>query len=84
MILPRGQEILDMIVWSFLFLEKNSADNGYGTSGRFIPGSEPLFISTNRILMLLNSGDLSSLIHSVGESGFTVVLVNIPVVNHHD
>lgn len=84
MILPRGQEILDMTVWSFLFLEKNRtpADNGYGTSGRFIPGSESLFTSTNRILMFLNSGGLSSLIHSFGESGFTVVLVNIPIVNH--
>jgi hypothetical protein len=47
MILPRGQEILDMVVWSFLFLEKKrrAADNGYATSGRFIPGNEVLYLS---------------------------------------
>jgi hypothetical protein len=31
-----------MVVWSFLFLEKNrrAAENGYGTSGVLVPASE--------------------------------------------
>ena len=67
-------------------MEKNrrAAENGCGTSGRLVPASESLFISINQILMFLDSGDLSLLIYFVGESGFTVVLVNIPVVNHQD
>lgn len=34
---PRGQEIMDIVVWSFLFLEKNRRllENSYGMSTKY-------------------------------------------------
>src|ERR1700760_3717546 len=47
----RGQEILDLIIWSFLFLEKNrrASDNGFSNRNfsRYSGSSKCIFIFSN-------------------------------------